>query len=180
MSLANEFGASKLAPGNISQSSSRLERLDDLLTVEASVFDKYFAGVPPAAGATRPGCLRASSLGRNGRRWPTWPLAAVVHPGVLHAQDRGFLFLLEPGVDDLAVRLGKQIAAAVGTLMLAGIFAAAIPVGAYGDSRVIVLLVLIAFAVAFVWAIVNNIIFWWREAVMAAHAIQRWFSRRRA
>jgi hypothetical protein len=75
---------------------------------------------------------------------------------------------------------GKQITAAGGTLMLAGIFAAAIPVGVYGDSRIIVLLVLIAFAVVFAWAIVNNVIFWWREAVMAAHAIQRWFSRPRA
>src|SRR5216683_3415480 len=48
MSLANDFGASKFGLGDDSPCRSHRQRLDDLLPVEAPVFDENLAGVPPA------------------------------------------------------------------------------------------------------------------------------------
>src|SRR5713101_8887251 len=48
MSLANAFWASKSGSRSFPRCSSLRQRLNDLLPVEAPVFDEYLAGVPPA------------------------------------------------------------------------------------------------------------------------------------
>src|SRR5260370_31970028 len=52
-SLTNDFGAGKSGLGAAFSCPSRSQCLDDLLPVEAPVFDENFAGVPPADDHSR-------------------------------------------------------------------------------------------------------------------------------